>query len=68
MHMIFQENDPSPFHRPNACPEQYWYVGEPNGIKQVLFERGLYVRGMTEKGPKDGSKLQTTEASASNSD
>ena len=32
-------------------------MGQPKGIKQVLFERGLYVEGMTEKGPKDGRNV-----------
>ena len=54
-HMTFQENDPPPFYRPTIPPQQY--VGQPKGMKQVLFERGLYVEGMTEKGPKDGSNV-----------
>jgi hypothetical protein len=54
-HMRFQENVPPPFYKPNLTPEAY--VGKAKGMKQVLFERGLFVHGMTENGPKDGSNI-----------
>ena len=46
-HMVFQENDPPPFYRPCMRPADY--VGKPKGIKQILFERGLFVEGMTSR-------------------
>jgi len=55
-HLTFQETDPPPFYRPNVSRDAY--VGQPKGMRQVLFERGLYVEGMTENGPKDGSNVQ----------
>ena len=54
-HMVFQENDPPPFCRPNLARESY--VGKCKGMKQVLYERGLYVQGMTENGPKEGGNV-----------
>ena len=42
-HMIFQENDPPPFYRPNLSKEQY--VGQPKGMKQVLYEWGCLWMG-----------------------
>ena len=50
--MVFVENDPPPFYRPGLQADKY--VGKPKGMKQVLFERGLYVAGMTEDG-KNGN-------------
>ena len=33
-------------------PDAKDYIGKPKGIKQILYERGLYVKGMTQKGKK----------------
>jgi hypothetical protein len=55
-HMIFLENDPPPFYAPKL--QKALYVNQPKGLKQVLYERGLYREGMTVKGPKDGSNVQ----------
>lgn len=57
-HMLFLETDHPPFYRPNLLPAQY--VGKQKGLKQVLYERGLYVPGMTEKGTNGNSDDQTS--------
>ena len=58
--MVFQENDSPP---PNLARESY--AGKCKGMKQVLYERGLYVQGMTKNGPKEGEtyskKIKTVE-------
>ena len=41
-HLVFQEGDPPPFYERDA--EEY--VGHAKGLKQVLYERGLWQRGM----------------------
>ena len=41
-HLQFQAGDLPPFYAPNAKD----YVGEPKGLKQVLWERGLWKDGM----------------------
>ena len=43
-HFEFTELDTPPFDDLNCKIEDY--VGKPKGIKQVLFERGLYKKGM----------------------
>lgn len=39
-HMIFQEGDGPPFYSPNLDPNKY--VDKSKGIRQVLWERGLW--------------------------
>ena len=51
-YMVFQPTDPPPFYRPDLPLAEY--VGKAKGIKQVLYERGLWKPGMTENGPRDG--------------
>ena len=48
--MYFKEGDKPPFYAPKTPPELY--VGKAKGMKQVVFERGLYdaSKNMTEKG------------------
>jgi hypothetical protein len=41
-HFEFEEGDPPPFEDLNSTN----YVGQPKGIRQVLFERGLFKKGM----------------------
>ena len=40
----FQEDDPLPFYHPHLAASEY--VGKAKGIKQVLYERGLWRDGM----------------------
>ena len=56
--MVFQEGDSPPFYKPTLSPAQY--VGKPKGMKQVLFERGLFVQGMTENGSNGQSEDGTS--------
>lgn len=42
--MVFEENDPPPFYNPSLPKQEY--VGQPKGIYQVWYERGLYLEGM----------------------
>ena len=55
-HMVFQENDPPPFYKQDLSPAED--IGKTKGMKQVLFERGLYIPGMSENGPADGSNTR----------
>lgn len=50
--LTFQEGDDPPFYMPEMQPANY--VGKVKGMKQVLWERGLFVAGMT----KDGGKTK----------
>jgi hypothetical protein len=54
----FREGDPPPFFRPNLLPAQY--VGKPKGMKQILYERGLFRQGMTEKGDTGNSDNESS--------
>ena len=38
-HMIFQETDPPPFYCPSL--QRDTYVGQPKGMRQVLFRKGF---------------------------
>ena len=57
-HMVFQPDDPAPFYKPNAQPQEY--VGKAKGLKQVLFERGLYTPNMTLEGDNKNSDDATS--------
>jgi hypothetical protein len=63
-HMIFQENDWPPFYNHRATD----YVGKPKGIKQVLWERGLWKEEYTLDGKKTrgptGLKMRDLTTSA----
>ena len=43
-HFEFREGDAPPFYKPGLAPAEY--VGKAKGMKQVLWERGLWVEGM----------------------
>ncbi|CAB1096764.1 unnamed protein product [Ectocarpus sp. CCAP 1310/34] len=47
-HLTFRRGDPPPFHSPHLRPAEY--VGKLKGMRQVLWERGLLVKGMTKTG------------------
>ncbi len=42
--MVFKESDPPPFYALQLAKSKY--VGQPKGIYQVLYERGMYVANM----------------------
>ena len=42
-HMVFQEGDPPPWYDPHA----EGYTGQPKGLKQILWERGLWSDSLT---------------------
>jgi hypothetical protein len=62
-HFVFQQGDPPPFYD-LACPTssikddagekvlKQGYVGQPKGLKQVLWERGLWEHGLTQERAK----------------
>ena len=54
--MVFQENDPPPFQKHDLPLAEN--IGKAEAMKQVLFERGLYIPGMSENGPADGSNTR----------
>lgn len=47
-YLYFQDGDNPPFYKPNLRKEEY--VGAPKGMKQILWERGLWCSGMTRTG------------------
>ena len=50
-HFAFQAIDPPPFYAPDLQTTDY--VGKAKGIKQILWERGLWKENMTMKGSKN---------------
>ncbi|CAB1110881.1 unnamed protein product [Ectocarpus sp. CCAP 1310/34] len=44
-HLVFRRGDDPPFHSPHLKPAQY--VGKLKGMRQILWERGLLVKGMS---------------------
>jgi hypothetical protein len=56
--MVFQEHDPPPFSKPNLSKEQY--VGKAKGLRQVLYERGLFKPGMTQYGANNNADDNTS--------
>lgn len=50
--LFFQEGDAGPFNKPSATH----YVGQPKGVRQLLFERGLLTRSGYLIDPQDHSK------------
>lgn len=47
-YLYFQPSDPPPFYKPELRREEY--VGKAKGMKQILWERGLWMSGMTRNG------------------
>ncbi|CAB1110028.1 unnamed protein product [Ectocarpus sp. CCAP 1310/34] len=47
-HVVFRRGDDRPFHSPHLKPAQY--VGKLKGMRQILWERGLLVKGMSKTG------------------
>ena len=63
-YFYFREGDPPPFYKPGLAPSEY--VGKAKGMKQVLWERGLWVEGMlvdiAEDDPKGRDQVTPTSA------
>ena len=55
-HTLFQGNDPPPFYKQDLPPAEY--IWKAKGMKQVLFESVLYISGMSENSPADGSNTR----------
>ncbi|CAB1098930.1 unnamed protein product [Ectocarpus sp. CCAP 1310/34] len=47
-HLTFRRGDAPPFHSPHL--RQAGYVGKLKGMRQILWERGLLVKGMSKTG------------------
>ena len=43
-HFYFREGDPPPWYKPNLPPSEY--IGKAKGMKQIMWERGLWKDGM----------------------
>jgi len=64
-YLFFQPEGPGPFYaKPGTNPETY--VGKPKGLKQLLWERGLWKDGMTLDGWRQvrGQRLKCQDLSA----
>ena len=46
--LVFLRGDDAPFLDPDANPDDY--IGEPKGLAQILYKRGLWVDGIMRKG------------------
>lgn len=47
-HLVFRRGDDPPFHSPHLRPSEY--IGKVKGMRQILWERGLLVKGMSKTG------------------
>ena len=56
--VAFQKANPPPFYKPNLQPEKY--VNKAKGMRQVAYEHGLWVDGMTQNGANGNADDKTS--------
>ena len=56
-HMTFKRGDRPPWYEPRLAKAKY--IGQPKGVKQILWERGLWNEKLSLDGGKDKIKSQS---------